>query len=147
MSDLFCKLYPIPGCVLMIFFASSEMRLHELWQFPMGCLRSRLRFLQALWEKGGNCSPRSVLREKTKGVQVVFCLVFHSHSTPDFGLVPNCVRADKNVICGIACSVGRELKGPELWVFSVIKTDWKGIRWTKDTLTDLQWWCLFQAFP
>lgn len=81
------------------------------------------------------------MMENSEGVQVVFCLVFyslvkcygplHTHNTRDFGLVPNCVRADKNAICNVAYSVDRELKFPKLSFFSVIKTDLKEIRWTK----------------
>lgn len=69
--------------------------------------------------------------EKSKGVQVVFCLIFysrvkcygplHTHNTHDFGLVPHSLRADKNAIHSIACSVDRELKFPILSFFQSLK--------------------------
>lgn len=69
--------------------------------------------------------------EKSKGVQVVFCLVFyslvkcyrplHTHNTRDFGLVPSSIKADKHAIHSIACSVDRELKFPKLSFFQSLK--------------------------
>lgn len=54
------------------------------------------------------------MMEKLKELQVVFCFVFyslvkwlgplHTH-THDFGLVHNCIRAGKNAIPSVVCSV------------------------------------------